>query len=785
MMITRQWKLLIGSALLLAIAGLAFLGVISGAIAAPGLAPARVVQAAPMAVLSEATSCSLDTLTNIRTCELWASAGSLTMPDGAVVPIWGFSDRDPALDGTPGLPGPLIRANAGETLEIVLNNGLAEEVALAFPGQEGVPDLVGALPASQATFRVDALQAGTYLYEAGLTLGGTRQVAMGLFGALIVEPGPTADQEVVMVFSELDPAFNAAPLNFILFHFKPKYWLINGQAYPDTGQIPVTANTTLLLRYLNAGVEHRTIGLLGLDQQIQAVNGEALVYPRGAVAEPLAPGETKEALVSVPLVDSGTLYPLYNGSLHHHNNNQRLSDNRAAFGGMLAFLQVTGGTVPGVSGPVLSNVSISPAKTNGTLDVTFTATLTDSDGVSAAEYFVDVVGATGTGTPVTPDGTGQVTVVFTPTDLAPWTSGEHTVYMRGQDTLGTWGPLGSASFYLDKTGPSISGLSMAPNPANGTLDVLVSATADDRASGDSPVVAAQYSLDGGLSWLPMNIGGSGTSVDTLSATLLAADVAALGEGAHPVMARAQDDLLNWTEPAVVANLTVDLTGPGVPTVTLNPTTLDFTQSLPPTSVRLTATIQDAMSTLVNAEGFIRTVGTPGTGFALYPSDGLFDEPIEDVYYNIPSSSFTSFFSGDYQVFVLGKDKAGNWSPVPGSATITIVNNVVDTAGPSVSNLALNPNPTTRGTNVTLTGLATDVNLMSNIVAAEYWIGTRKNAVHVAMSATDGAFDSASEGIQATITIPNNMKAGTYLISVRARDAAGNWGPVTTINLIVN
>ena len=149
MMITRQWKLLIGSALLLAIAGLAFLGVISGAIAAPGLAPARVVQAAPMGVLSEATSCSLDTLTNIRTCELWASAGSLTMPDGAVVPIWGFSDRDPALDGTPGLPGPLIRANAGETLEIVLNNGLAEEVALAFPGQEGVPDLVGALPASQ------------------------------------------------------------------------------------------------------------------------------------------------------------------------------------------------------------------------------------------------------------------------------------------------------------------------------------------------------------------------------------------------------------------------------------------------------------------------------------------------------------------------------------------------------------------------------------------------------------------------------------------------------------
>jgi FtsP/CotA-like multicopper oxidase with cupredoxin domain len=778
---TRKYHFLKIGALLLTAALLAVVGFSSGAIAAPGAAPSEKIQGAPMAALPEATCTLVDTT---RTCELWALEGNLTTPDpdGVSIPVWGFAD---SAAGAAQVPGPVIRANAGETLEIVLHNEVdGEIVALAFPGQELIPDLEGVPLGGTATYSFAVNQTGTFLYEAGLTERGARQVAMGLFGPLVVDPAPAADQELLLVFSELDPAFNADPLNFSMFHYQPKYWLINGQAWPDTGYIDVAADSTLLLRYLNAGVEHRTVGLLGLDQQVLAADGEALPFPRGAVAEPLAPGETKEALVDVLTAPDGTLYPLYNASLHQHNNNQRLTDTRAAFGGMLTFLRVAGEPPPTGAGPVASNVTVVPQKTNGTVDVTFSASLSDPDGVAAAEYFVDAVGAVGSGTPVTPDGTGYVEVIFTPTDLAAWTSGEHILYIRGQDALGNWGQVGSAVLYLDKTGPSISGMGLNPNPTNGSVDVALSATADDRATGNSNVIEARYSLDNGLSWVAMNLSATGTSVKALTATILAADVAALGEGVHPVVVQALDDLGNWTNPPASTNLTVDTTGPEVPAVSLNPTVLDFTQPNVPVSIRLTATVQDVMSTLVNAEGFIKTVGTPGTGFALYPSDGLFDEPVEDVYYDIPSSAFASYLSGDYQVFVSGKDKAGNWSPVPGSATITIVSDVLDTAGPYVSNLALSPNPTGGATSVTLTALATDVNLMSNVVGAEYWIGTKKNAAHVAMSATDGAFDSANEWVQATIEIARNMKAGTYLISVRARDAAGNWGPVQTIDLIV-
>ena len=782
---TKMRKFFIGSALLLATVGLVTMGFITGVFAAPGEAPSGSIQAAPMTALTE-VPCTLVGTT--RTCELWARTGSLTMPDGVIVPVWGFADS--AL-GLAQVPGPIIRGNAGETLEIVLHNELVgESVAIAFPGQEFIPDLVGAPSTGSATFSVYLADAGTYLYEAGLTPGGSRQVVMGLFGPLIVGPAPLADQEVVMVFSGLDPAFNADPLNFSLYHFQPKYWLINGQAYPDTGTIDVAADTTVLMRYLNAGVEQLTLGLLGVSQQVLASDGETLVAPHSAIAEPLAPGETKEALVAVPLVNSGTLFPLYNTSLHQHNNNQRLSDMRAAFGGMLTFLRVTGGTDPGASGPVPSNVLLSHTRTDGSVDVIFSATLTDTDNVAAYEVLVDVVPPPGTGTPVVPPaGVVNVAVTFTPADMAAWTSGEHTLYIRGQDALGTWGSLGSASFYLDKAGPSIAGLSLYPNPTNGLVDVTLNATADDRATGNGSIVAAEYSLDGGTTWAAMTLSDLGTSVRAMTATLLAADIQALGEGAKPVMVRAQDDLLNWTNPPAAITLNVALTGPEVPTTLLSPVVLDFTQTTVPLSVRLTGTIQDPLingvqSKLVNAEGFIRVVGTPGTGFTVYPSDGLFDEPVENIYYNIPSSYFSSFISGDYPIYLLGKDQAGNWSPIPGTVTITIINNVVDTAGPVVSNLSVVPNPAARNTTVTLTALATDVNLMSNIVSAEYWIGTRANATRVVMTAVDGAFDSPSEWIRGLVVIPRNMRPGTYTIFVRAMDAAGNWGPVQSINLIV-
>ena len=162
MMKTKRWYVLTITTLLLAAAALvvlALMGSGSPAVAAPGEMAAATIPAPAMAALPDANCTLLDTT---RTCEVWAVAGTVDVPGLAGVPIWGFTDNDPALGGAAQLPGPVIRANVGETLEIVLHNEIATEtVALAFPGQELIPDLGGVSTGSTATYSFTADKAGT------------------------------------------------------------------------------------------------------------------------------------------------------------------------------------------------------------------------------------------------------------------------------------------------------------------------------------------------------------------------------------------------------------------------------------------------------------------------------------------------------------------------------------------------------------------------------------------------------------------------------------------------
>jgi len=707
-----------GALMLLAVALMvsAALALDSRVAAAPGAAPLRALPGNAMPPLPEAASTLAG---STRTFHLWAMPGTLTMPDGRAIPVWGFADSatGPAL-----VPGPVVRANLDETIEIVLHNEIAgQTISLGFPGQQAlVPDLNGVPAGGTATYVFNADQAGTWLYEAGLTSGGARQVAMGLAGPLVVQdPAVVHDQEVILVFSEVDPAFNADPANFLLRNWQTKYWLINGRAYPDTGWIGVAAGTTVFMRYLNIGVEYHSIGLLGLNQQLVAADGVALPFPRGTGAQPIAPGQTVEVLVSIP-ADAAldTVYTLINASLHQHNNNQRLADRRAAFGGMLTFLQVTDGAPPAGNGPTPSNVTVTPQRTDGSTGATLAATLTDDDtDVVAYEYFVDSTGAPGTGTGAAvaqPAQSVAVEVVFSSAELAAWTDGNHTLYVRGQDALGNWGTLGSAVLTLDKTGPAVSGLNLSPNPSDGTVDVALSATADDSASGNGNVVAAEYRLDGGA-WQPMTLNPANAPVTNLAATIPAATLGALAQGDHLVEVQAQDDLGNWgTAGSITLNITAT---PPTATWTPVPPTPTFTP-IPPTPT-----------------------------FTPIP----------------PTPTFT---------------------PVPPTPTFTPIP-PTDVTGPSISGMALSPNPTRGQTNVTLSATATDFQQQSNIVAAEWFRGTDPGVGNgTPMSATDGAFDNPTEAIRATISV-SGWSTGLNQISVRARDAAGNWGAVSSAYLWVS
>jgi hypothetical protein len=725
------------------------------------------------------------------------------MPDGEVVPIWGFADT---VAGPASVPGPLLLGTQGETMEVILHNALpAETVALNFPGQVLLPDLAGVGTGETVTYTFTLTEPGTYLYEAGLTDNGVRQVAMGLYGAIVVRPASNPawayddaatafDDEVLLVLGEIDPVLNAAPGDFEMYDYGPRYWLINGQAYPDVPEIDVLPGQRTLLRYINAGLESHWMGLLGMRQQIIASDGRLRPGAYTVVSENLAAGQTMDALLTVPTsAVQDQRFALYDTNLILHNASQRLASGGLAYGGMMTFLHTVTTTAALPAGPLVSNVQVSPNPTTGVDGVTLSATLASASGVTAAEFFTDTVGAPGTGVSMVVAGGGATAAIDAGT-LATWPSDFIVMYVRGQDANG-WGPVGSTVLNLDKTGPNIAGMSLSPEPSNGTGPVLLRATGDDHSTGRNSVVAATYAIDG-LTPLPMELARTDNPITAMTATLTITDLASLAEGLHPIAITAQDSLGTWGTGGIIT-LTLDRTGPSVSAVSLTPNALDLSGAPPVTVVRLEGTIADTLaagiqSPLANAEAFVDTIGADGTGFDLFPSDGLFDEVTEDVYFDIPVVAFLYLAQGDHIVHVHGLDVAGNWGTVFGEAILNIDRGAVDAAGPAVAALTVTFNPGTgvaiasiSGPTVSISGAADDPDLLSNVVGAEWFVGTDPGeGAGTPLQAADGVFDRPNEELVGTVDV-SGWEAGDYTFYARALDGSGFWGPTASATVHVD
>jgi hypothetical protein len=135
---------------------------------------------------------------------------------------------------------------------------------------------------------------------------------------------------------------------------------------------------------------------------------------------------------------------------------------------------------------------------------------------------------------------------------------------------------------------------------------------------------------------------------------------------------------------------------------------------------------------------------------------------------------TNLADGVHTIQVFATDQAGNVDPTPATYTWK-----VDTRGPVIVNPVASPDPAPAGVPVVLSATASDAgNGDSAIVSAEYSLD---GLTWVALLATDGAFDSATEGVTATLP---GLAPGVYTVYFRATDAAGNTGAVSTVTLPV-
>ncbi len=428
---------------------------------------------------------------------LTAKVGSMSLPDGQTVPIWGFALGD----GPVTVPGPRLVVPPGEGLTVHLTNLLGVPVSLVIPGQK-LPDnntgpvwtdwpnettsWSGSRPAGNYTARVRSFvhevapggtgtytwnnfKEGAFLYQSGTNPAA--QVQMGLYGAVVKnfdvdqaysDSETGFDKEILLVYSSLDPVMNRAiasgqfgPGKTVpnTRDYAAKYFLINGKAWPDPAQeringcTEILAGEDVLLRFLNAGYQTFVPVFLGPYLTLRAEDGNIYPFPKEQYSLELAAGRSVDAWWSPSSEGSFTLY---DGRGHLTNAGAPTP------GGLIARLQV--GQLPADSqAPVVTGLSASPNPTAGATNMALTGTATDvatgCSNIQAAEYWIGSTDpGAGSGTPMSPaDGTFdsaeegiQATV-----DVSGLSNGVHTVWVRAMDATG-WG---SASSLQLQVGP--------------------------------------------------------------------------------------------------------------------------------------------------------------------------------------------------------------------------------------------------------------------------------------------------------------------------------------------
>ena len=502
--------------------------------ARPGVKPSTGASRLQRSLVASGTAVPASSLTAgpctlvgaIRTCELWATTGTMNFPGTAplVLPVWGFATSAGAAGQ---VPAPTLVAMAGETIQIIVHNalpvptpGASNDLSIEMPAAGTKPDIRGAHVGAQKTYTFSGLAPGTYLYEAGPTPFGARQVRMGLAGIMVVRPtnfaacgcaygsaaGDGFVDEATLLLNEFDPAFNADPFGFDPVDFTPTEFAINGLAYdpkhPTASKISVAAGNILLLRYANLTDHERGITIANERQVIRADDSYVLTNPGNVATKWLNPGQVSDSFVTIdPSFPLNTHIPVYDAGFHFNNGGD------LGLGGMFTYLDVVQGLAGNPSGPV-TTVNATPTTNTGTQDMTVTGTINGSSALHDAEWFLDDPGVPGTapaaqhfavsGTSASFTFTIPAATLHTMLMSSVQRDGDHIVWVHGKDSsaTGPWGVVSGDVFTFNETGPVIGALSTHVSPTNGTrpTDVangggtVVNGVAQNAASNDVVVL---------------------------------------------------------------------------------------------------------------------------------------------------------------------------------------------------------------------------------------------------------------------------------------------------------
>jgi FtsP/CotA-like multicopper oxidase with cupredoxin domain len=159
------------------------------------------------------------------------------------------------------IPGPRLHIVEGDRVRIKVTNRLPESTTVHWHGLIVPNEMDGPAAITQApippggsyTYEFTTEQAGTFFYHTHDHAD--RQQALGLYGALIIEPKdasrePKADYDYVLQLQEWLKREGRTYPAMLMEGGLPNYFTINGKAYPSTDTVKMKVGQTIKLRFI-------------------------------------------------------------------------------------------------------------------------------------------------------------------------------------------------------------------------------------------------------------------------------------------------------------------------------------------------------------------------------------------------------------------------------------------------------------------------------------------------------------------------------------------------------
>ena len=227
---------------------------------------------------------------------LEASEFNWDIAPGRTVKAWGFNNQ---------LPGPVLKAQSGETLVVKVKNNLKEPTIIHWHGirlpapMDGTGEVQKPIqPGDEFEYRFVVPDAGTFWYHSHYNE--TEQVEKGMYGALIVEDktDPVFDAEKVIMIDDmkLSPDNNFTKPGWFLPRIIERHdgregdrLLVNGKENP---MIEIHAGQMERWRFINSSsARYFLLHMEGREFKIIGTDGGLLEAPRLVTEALITPGE--------------------------------------------------------------------------------------------------------------------------------------------------------------------------------------------------------------------------------------------------------------------------------------------------------------------------------------------------------------------------------------------------------------------------------------------------------------------------------------------------------------